>query len=79
MISDLEAGDLLVLERETKKELKRLPLGRNPAGILITPDSLRAYVAVTGDDNVAVIDLRTLDLAGRFKTGTGPDGMAWIP
>ncbi len=79
LISDLEAGDLLILERETKKELKRLPLGRNPAGILITPDSLRAFVAVTGDDDVAVIDLRTLELAGRFKTGTGPDGMAWIP
>ena len=78
LISDLEAGDLLVLEHATRKELKRMKLGRQPAGILITPDSARAYVAVTGDDNVAVIDLKTLELVDRLKTGTGPDGMAWI-
>jgi YVTN family beta-propeller protein len=78
LISDLEAGDLVVLERATRKDLKRIKLGRQPAGILITPDSARAYVAVTGDDNVAVIDLKVLELADRLKTGTGPDGMAWI-
>lgn len=79
LITDLDSGELLILERETKKELKRMKLGRQPAGILITPDSSRAYVAVTGDDNVAVIDLKTLDLVDRLQTGKGPDGMAWIP
>jgi len=78
LISDLEAGELVVLERATRKELKRVKLGRQPAGILVTPDSSKAYVAVTGDDNVAVIDLRTLDLIDRLKTGAGPDGMAWV-
>jgi YVTN family beta-propeller protein len=78
LISDLEAGDLVVLERATRKELKKIKLGRQPAGILVTPDSAKAYVAVTGDDNVAVIDLKTLDLADRLKTGSGPDGMAWV-
>jgi YVTN family beta-propeller protein len=78
LISDLDAGDVLILERETRKELKRIRLGKQPAGVLITPDSARAYVAVTGDDDVAVIDLKTLDLADRIKTGTGPDGMAWV-
>jgi len=79
LISDLSAGEVLILERSTRRELKRMKLGRQPAGILITPDSSRAYVAVTGDDNVAVIDLKTLELADRLKTGAGPDGMAWIP
>jgi len=78
LITDLDAGDLLILERATRKETKRLKLGSQPAGILITPDSARAYVAVTGNDNVAVIDLHTLDLADRIKTGKGPDGMAWV-
>src|SRR5206468_996198 len=78
LISDLEAGELVVLERATRKELKRIKLGRQPAGILIEPDSSRAYVAVTGDDNVAVIDLKSLDLAARIQTGKGPDGMAWV-
>ena len=78
LISDLDTGELVVLERDTRKDLKRIKLGRGLAGILVTPDSARAYCAVTGDDNVAVIDLKTLDLADRIKTGVGPDGMAWI-
>jgi DNA-binding beta-propeller fold protein YncE len=78
LISDLDAGELLVLERETRKELKRIKLGKEPAGILIVPDGSKAYVAVTGDDNVAAIDLKTLELVDRLTTGTGPDGMAWV-
>jgi len=78
LISDLGAGELLVLERETRKELKRIKLGKEPAGILIVPDGSRAYVAVTGDNNVAVVDLKKLELVDRIETGTGPDGMAWV-
>jgi YVTN family beta-propeller protein len=77
LISDLDAGELLILDRETKRELKRIKVGRQPAGILITPDGARAYVAVTGDNHVAVIDLKSLELAERIETGIGPDGMAW--
>jgi YVTN family beta-propeller protein len=78
LISDLEAGELIVLERATRKNVKRIKLGKQLAGILVTPDSSRAYCAVTGDDNVAVIDLKSLELVDRLKTGVGPDGMAWI-
>ena len=78
LISDLDAGELVVFERPTKKELRRIKLGRSPAGILIEPDGSRAYIAVTGDNNVAVIDLRTFDLTARISTGNGPDGMAWV-
>ena len=35
--------------------------------------------AATGDNNVGVIDLSKLELVDRLKTGTGPDGMAWVP
>lgn len=78
LISDLDAGELLVLERATRKELKRIKVGRGLAGILITPDSKTAYAAATSDNNVGIIDLKTLDLTGRLETGIGPDGMAWI-
>jgi YVTN family beta-propeller protein len=45
---------------------------------LITPDSSRAYVAATSDNNVAVINLSTLTVEGRLHTGNGPDGMAYL-
>jgi YVTN family beta-propeller protein len=77
MISDLEAGDLVVLDVPSRKEIKRIKLGRNPEGILIAPDGSRAYVAVAGDNQVAIVDLKTLEVTGHISTGSGPDGMAW--
>jgi YVTN family beta-propeller protein len=78
LITDLEAGELVVLDRDTRHEIKRMKLGKSPEGILIVPDGSRAYIAVNGDNYLAVFDLKTLELTGRVTTGNGPDGMAWI-
>ena len=77
LISDLNTGDLVMLDAATRKEIKRLSLGHGVAGILVVPDGSRAYVAVSRDNNVAVVDLKTLSVTGRIPTGKGPDGMAW--
>ncbi len=77
LISDLGTGDLVVLNGATHKEVTRLNLGHGTAGILVVPDGSRAYVAVSPDNRVAVFDLRKRSLAGRIRTGNGPDGMAW--
>jgi len=77
LISDLELGDLVVLDSAARKEIKRVNLGHGVAGILIVPDGSRAYVAVSTDSQVAVVDLKTLAVTGRIATGKGPDGMAW--
>lgn len=78
LISDLDAGDLVVVDVPTRKVTKRIPLGRMVEGILMHPDGARAYVAVNGDNHVAVIDLKTLAVTARIETGRGPDGMAWV-
>jgi len=49
-----------------------------PVGVLCDPDGRYAYVACTGADQVAVIDLATLELKGVIPTGKEPDGMAWL-
>ncbi|MBI4476313.1 MAG: YncE family protein [Acidobacteria bacterium] len=79
LVSDLEGGELVVIDVAARKETKRLKLGRMPEGILVAPDGSRAYVAVNGDDYVAVIDLKTLEVTDRLATGagSGPDGLAW--
>jgi YVTN family beta-propeller protein len=41
-------------------------------------DGTRAYVAMAGDNEVTVIDLKTLQVVDRIPTGAGPDGMAWL-
>ena len=77
LISDLGTGDLIVLDAVSRTEIKRISLGRGCAGILVPPDGSIAYVAVSPDSNVAVVDLKTYSVTGRIPTGKGPDGMAW--
>lgn len=79
LISDFGSGELVVLDAGTRKEAKRLSLGKKAEGILIAPDGARAFVAVSGDNKVAVVDLKTLTVTTTFRTGEDPDGMAWRP
>src|ERR1700751_3079512 len=46
LISDLELGDLVVLDAAARQEINRVNLGHGVAGLLIVPDGSRAYVAV---------------------------------
>lgn len=78
LLSDSAGDELVILDRATHKERARLKMGPSPEGILVTPDSSRAYVAQEGANDIAVIDLRTLTIAGHISSGNGPDGMAWV-
>jgi YVTN family beta-propeller protein len=78
LISDIGNGDLVVVDAGSRKEVKRMNLGKSAEGIVIVPDGSRAYVAVSGDDRVAVVDLKTLTVIGTFSTGKDPDGLAWV-
>lgn len=77
LISDLGAGDLVIVDAATRKEVKRFHLGKAAEGIQMQPDGARAFVAVSADDKVAVIDLKTLEVSTTFSTGKDPDGLAW--
>ena len=77
LISDIGSGDLVVVNTATRKEMKRLHLGSSAAGILIVPDGSKAFVAVSGDNKVAVVDLQSFAVLSTFETGKDPDGMAW--
>jgi YVTN family beta-propeller protein len=78
LISDLATGNLLVIDAVSRKEIKRIKVGTGIAGILVAPDGSKAYVGATPDNYVGVVDLRTLELAGKISTGKGPDGMDWV-
>lgn len=78
LISDLSGGELAVFDAATRSERARVKLGRTPTGILIAPDGDHAYVAVSGENHIAVIDLKKLSVARTIQTGNEPDGMAWV-
>ncbi len=77
LVSDDEAGELVVIDAKSHAVTKRIPLGKNAEGIVIAPDSARAFVAVNGDNVVAVVDLKSWRITKRIASGNGPDGMAW--
>jgi YVTN family beta-propeller protein len=77
LVSTLSGPEVTVLRSLTGGVVKRVPVGRGAAGIVIQPDGARAYVACTPDDSVAVIDVRSLTVVGRIGAGGRPDGVAW--
>lgn len=79
LISDLDGGELVVVDARTRAVARRVQLGAMPAGILVPPDGERAYVALTGANRAVALDVRTLNVVQTISTGRGPDGMAWAP
>lgn len=77
LVSLLGSPDLVVLDAASRQLIKRVPIGHGAAGILMQPDGARAFVACTPDSYVAVIDLKTLTVAGHLDAGGNPDGLAW--
>ncbi len=77
LVSDPASGELIIVDVATRKIVKQLNVGRGPGGILIAPAGDVAYVALAGDNAVAVIDLHKLEISTHIPTGEGPDGLAW--
>lgn len=49
-----------------------IPVGRAPHGIRFSRDGSRAYVALSGEGRIAVIDLRTMKVIDRIEVGGTP-------
>jgi YVTN family beta-propeller protein len=79
LVSDLAAGELAVFDTREYTQRARIKLGRTPTGVLVASGGEQAFVAVSGDDRIAVIDLKTLSVSRTIATGKQPDGMAWVP
>jgi YVTN family beta-propeller protein len=78
LISSLRGSDVTVIDAATRKTVKRIAVGHGAAGIVMQPDGVRAFVACSPDGYVAVIDLHSLEVAGRIEAGRDPDGLAWV-
>jgi YVTN family beta-propeller protein len=77
LISSVRGPEIVIFDVAARKEAKRLPVGHAASGILVQPNADRAFVACSPDNNIAVIDLKTLEVTGRIDVGREPDGMAW--
>lgn len=78
LVSDIDTGQVVVLDAPGRKVITHIPVGKSPEGILMPAAGGLAYVAVNGDNFIAVIDLKTWKMTKKISTGIGPDGMAWV-
>jgi YVTN family beta-propeller protein len=76
LVSSLRNGNLFVFDAATRRLIKTINTGRGGAGILIDDDGSRAFIGCTGDNYIAVVDLKTLTVTGHIPVN-GADGLAW--
>jgi DNA-binding beta-propeller fold protein YncE len=64
-----------VFDARTFKEVKRLNVDGGATNIGFSRDGKAAFIAVTGANAVAVIDVPKLALVGRLRAGREPQGL----
>ena len=77
LITSLGNGDLVIYDAISRKEFKRVRIGRGAAGILMDSQGNRAFVACSPDNYIAILDLKTLEVTNHIDVGGEPDGLAW--
>jgi YVTN family beta-propeller protein len=77
LVSCLRTGELFVYDVASRKEVKRIIIGKGGAGIEVDADGSRAFIGCTPNNYVAVVDLKKLEMIGQIDVGLAPDGLAW--
>lgn len=77
MVVSVKTGALAVYDTQTRKAVKHMTICQG-AGIYMDAPRSRAFISCTPNNQVAVIDLQTLEQTGGFETGR-PDGIAVTP
>ena len=78
LVTHFDDTFVLVLDRQTGKEVTRVELGKPQANASFALDGATAFVSVMGGDEVAVIDMAQLAVVGRIKTGGQPMGLVLL-
>ena len=55
--------------------MKRLTIGQGGSNVGFSQDGKTAFIAVTGANTVAVIDMPKLEVASQIKAGKEPQGL----
>jgi YVTN family beta-propeller protein len=72
-VADRDGDRVHVIDKRTGNELARMPTGRMPIRVLVTPT--RAYVSNAGAGTLSVFNTRTLKLAGTLTVSGKPEAM----
>jgi YVTN family beta-propeller protein len=72
-------GQVVVLDWETKGVIEKIPVGKMPHHVMLSPDGKTLYASVGGEGVVAKIDLSTGKIVKRIRTGGDPHALLVAP
>jgi DNA-binding beta-propeller fold protein YncE len=78
-IAHLGDGEVIVVDTEAHRLVKRIANVAAVHGVLAIPELGRVYASATGTNEVVAIDEKSLEVIARMPGGTYPDGLAYSP
>jgi YVTN family beta-propeller protein len=69
-------GDLVIIDIGQRRVTGRIPLGSDPAGVVLSADGRDAYVTEAGADRVAIVDTHGQRVTATMPAGPRPGPLA---
>lgn len=69
-------NNISVIDTDTNKIVRTLPVGKNPWYVAVDAPSDRIYITCAGDNSVTVIDTKHHVVIGAIQVGKSPRGIA---
>ena len=66
-----DSNELIAIDLATQEIVWRMPIGRMPAGVWMTPGDKHLLIGLTGSDLVQVVDWKQQKIIKEIKTGKG--------
>ncbi len=78
LIPDLRRDELRIVHRLSRQVLATISLpGAGPQGITLSNDGKTAFMSLSQQGRVAIIDLEGMEIVGYVEVGDRPDGVAY--
>lgn len=75
-VSNEHADSVSVIDSATNQVIETIPVGKRPRGVGVSPDGKEVYVAISGDNAIAIIDPVAMKVVRSFASGDDPEAFA---
>ena len=75
-VSNEKTNNIIVIDPNSYKVVNDIKVGRRPRDMHFNADHTKLYVACGDDDVIAILDVATLKVTGKLKTGPSPEAFA---
>ena len=70
-VSNYGSNNIIVFEKKSGRVVRVIATGRGPSGMALDQRPGRAYVALSGDDSIALVDVASNEVSERLRLNTG--------